>query len=71
MIWSHSIQGLTTLGLFCSVTQQIYIVETGTPIKKSNNYKYLPYTLQYRSVGITVNHCKSVFTFFHCTWSSN
>ena len=25
---------------------------------------YLPYTLQCSSVDVTVNHCKSVFTFF-------
>ena len=31
--------------------------------KKVYKYKYLPYTLQCRSVNVTVNHCKSVFTF--------
>ena len=38
--------------------------------KKCKSYKYLPYILQCRSVDITVNHCKSAFTFFHCNWSS-
>jgi hypothetical protein len=50
---------------------QIYTVKTGTPVKKCTCYKYLPYTLQCKSVDITVNHRKSVFTFFHCTWSIN
>ena len=50
---------------------QIYTVETGTPVKKCKSYKYLPYTLQFRSVDDTVNHCKSVFTFFHCAWSND
>ena len=27
----------------------------------------MPYTLQCRSVDVTVNHCKSVFTYFRCT----
>ena len=31
---------------------QIYTVETGTPVKKWTLYKYLPYTLQSRSVYI-------------------
>ena len=38
-------------------------METGTPVKKCKSYKYLPYTLQCRSVDVTVNHCKSLFTF--------
>ena len=51
---------------------QIYRVETGTPVKKCTSYKYLPpCTLQCRSVDITVNHGKSVFTFCHCTWSGS
>ena len=39
--------------------------------KKWTLYKYLPYTLQCRSVDTTINHCKSVLHLFHCTWSSN
>ena len=31
-------------------TLQIYTVETGTSLKKCTSYKYLPYTLQCRSV---------------------
>ena len=45
-----------------SDSMRIYTVETGTPFKKCKSYKYLPYTLQCRSVDVTVNHCKSVFT---------
>ena len=33
-------------------------------------YKYLLYTAQCRNVDVGVNHCKSVFHLFHCTWSS-
>ena len=47
------------------IALQIYTVETGTPVKQCKSYKYLPYTLQCRSVDVTVNHCESVFTFFH------
>ena len=35
--------------------------------KKCKSYKYLPSILQCKNVDITVNHCKSVFTFFHYT----
>ena len=42
----------------------MYTVETGTPVKKCTSYKYLSYILQCRSVDVTVNPCKSVFTFF-------
>ena len=53
------------------LTLQIHTVETGTPVNKCKSYKCLPYTLQCRSIDVTVNHYKSVFTFFHCAWSSN
>ena len=38
--------------------------------KKCKSYKYLLSILQCKNVDITVNHCKSVFTFFHCNLSS-
>ena len=38
-------------------TLQIYAVGTGTPVNKCKSYKYLPYTLQCRSLDVTVNHC--------------
>ena len=38
--------------------------------KKCTSYKYLPYTLQCRSIDVTVNQCKSVFTFFYLTWGA-
>ena len=33
--------------------------------KKCKSYNYLPSILQCKNVDITVNYCKSVFTFFH------
>ena len=43
----------------------MHTAETGTPIKKCKRYKYLTYTLQYRTVvDVTISHFKSVFTFF-------
>ena len=72
--YDKNIWKVTTLSLLllCKTTHtaNIYSGNWDTH-KKCTSYKYLPYTLQYRSVDITVNHCKSVFTFFHCTWSSN
>ena len=34
-----------------------------------HTYKYLPYTVQWRSVDGTINHC--IFKLLLCTWSSN
>ena len=39
--------------------------------KKCKSYKYLPSILPRKSVDFIVKHCKLVFTFFHCTKSSN
>ena len=56
------------MGIHCKC---IHTVETGTSVKKFESYRYLPYKLQCKSVDVTINHCKSVFTFFCCPWSSN
>ena len=56
--------------LVAAYTANIYSGKWDTH-KKCKSYKYLPQILQCRSVDITVNHCKSVFTFFHCNWSSD
>ena len=40
-------------------------------MEKCTLYKNLLYTLQCRSVDLTVNHCKTVLNLFHCAWSSN
>ena len=69
-----SVKGLVSVSFFLHqntyYTANIYSGNRDTR-KKCTLYKHFPYTLQCRSVDITIKHCKSVFTFFHCTWSSN
>ena len=73
LIWKPTLCSLTSESHCCSsrglCTANIYSGKWDTR-KKCKSYKYLPQILQCRSVDITVNHCKSVFTFFHCNWSS-
>ena len=40
-------------------------------MKKCTLYKYFLYTVKYKSVDGTVNHCIPGLQLFHCIWSNN